>query len=169
MTSNVGSREIGALLRRRRRPGFGALETPTTPSAEELKRSALDAARAKFPLEFLNRFDDILVYSALEREHLGRIFEKFLADIHMRAIHQAGVPLLIKVSPEAKELILDQGENVLFGARPLRRAMETEIVDPLSRWIAAAQIKAGDVVEIERRGSALVFYRRQDDDASFVA
>lgn len=169
MTSNVGSREIGALLRRRRRPGFGALETPTTPSAEELKRSALDAARAKFPLEFLNRFDKILVYSVLEREHLSQIFDKFLADIHMRAIHQAGVPLLIKVSPEAKELILDRGENVLFGARPLRRAMESEIVDPLSRLIAAAQIEAGDVVEIERRGSAFVFYRRQSDGASLVA
>lgn len=169
MTSNVGSRDMGALLRRRRRPGFGALETPTTPRAEGLKRAALDAARVKFPLEFLNRFDDILVYSALEREHLGRIFDKFLADIHMRAIHQAGVPLLIKVSPEAKELILDRGEDVLFGARPLRRAMETEIVDPLSRSIASAQIKAGDVVEIEKRGHALVFFRRRHDDASFVA
>jgi len=87
MTSNVGSRDIGDLLRRQRRPGFGALETPTTPSAEGLKRAALEAARVKFPLEFLNRFDDILVYSALEREHLGRIFDKFLAEIHMRAIH----------------------------------------------------------------------------------
>ena len=169
MTSNVGSREMGALFRRRRRPGFGAPEAPAPPSGEEMKRVALQAARAKFPSEFLNRFDEMLVYSALEPRHLDRIFDKFLTDIHMRAIHQAGVPLLIKVSPEAKALILERGSDVSFGARPLRRAMESEIVDPLSRWIAAALVKAGDVIDVERRGDSLVFYRRKSDDSTLVA
>ncbi len=78
------------------------------------------------------------------------------------------MPLLIKVSPEAKSLILDRGTNLLFGARPLRRAMEVELVDPLSRLIASNKINPGDVVEVERDGNQLTFYRKQSADMALV-
>ena len=134
----------------------------------DLDKTALSAARQTFPLEFLNRFDEILVYSALQREHLEKIFEKFLTDIHVRAISQAGVPLLIKVSREAKAVILERGTDLLLGARPLRRAMEVEIVDPLSRLIASQRLRPGDVVDIERKGDGLEFYRRQAAETALV-
>ncbi len=168
MTSNVGTREMSELLERRP-VGFRTEADQSRPQAKDLDDTALSAARQIFPLEFLNRFDEILVYSALERDHLEQIFDKFLTDIHARAINQAGVPLLIKVSPEAKSLILDRGTNLLFGARPLRRAMDVELVDPLSRLIASHKINPGDVVEVERDRNHLTFYRKQNADTALVA
>ncbi len=74
-------------------------------------------------------------------------------------MNQAGVPLLIKVRPEAKNWILERGTDVSLGARPLRRAMETELVDPLSRLIASHRVNPGDIVEVELEEDRLVFYR----------
>jgi ATP-dependent Clp protease ATP-binding subunit ClpC len=161
MTSNVGSRDLGAILDRKR-VGFLTERPALAPEVLDLRKAALAAARGMFPIEFLNRFDDILVYTSLERQHLEAIFEKFLEQIHTRALLQAGVPLLIRVGPQAKELILDKGTDPLLGARPLRRAMEVELVDPLSRLIASGRLSAGDVIEVERKGDELVFYRRQN-------
>ena len=159
LTSNVGSREMGEFLEHR--PiGFGRdTESPELGTAE-LRELALTAARKTFPIEFLNRFDEILVYSALERAHLELIFNKFLSDIHDRALRQAGVPILIKVSEEARNLIIDRGIDQRFGARPLRRAMERELVGPLSRFIASQKLSPGDVVEVEAESERLVFYRK---------
>ena len=168
MTSNVGTREMSELMERRPM-GFRTEADEQQPHAQYLDQAALSAARQLFPLEFLNRFDEILVYSSLQRDDLEQIFDKFLGDIHTRAFNQAGVPLLIKVSPEAKSLILDRGTNLLFGARPLRRAIEAELVDPLSRLIASHKVNPGDVVEVELKGNNLAFYRRQSTDKALVA
>ncbi len=159
LTSNVGSREMGEFLEHRPIGFVRDTESPQL-GAAELHELALTAARKAFPIEFLNRFDEILVYSALEREHLELIFNKFLADIHDRALKQAGVPILIKVSDEARNLIIDRGTDQRFGARPLRRAMERELVDPLSRFIASQKLTAGDVVDVEGESERLAFYRR---------
>ncbi|MFQ5526688.1 MAG: AAA family ATPase [Thermoanaerobaculia bacterium] len=160
MTSNVGSAEMGEFLDRRP-VGFGREHPSGSAGAENLRELALKAARSRFPFEFLNRFDEVLVYSALERIDLEKIFEKFLADVHDRALKQAGVPILIRPSAEAKEWIIERGTNLRFGARPLRRAIERELVDPLSRLIASEGIAAGDVVEVEVEGETLAFYRRR--------
>ena len=159
LTSNVGSREMGEFLEHR--PiGFGRDTESQQLGTTELRELALTAARKTFPIEFLNRFDEILVYSALERKHLELIFNKFLSDIHDRALRQAGVPILIKVSEEARNLVIDRGIDQRFGARPLRRAMERELVDPLSRFIASQKLSPGDVVEVETESEKLVFYRK---------
>lgn len=121
--------------------------------------------RKPFPLEFLNRFDDILVYRPLQRCHLLGIFDKFLNEIHDRAVHQAGVPLLVKVNDEARDLIVDEGTDPRFGARPLRRTVERMLVDPLSRFIAAERLLPGDVVEVERDGEGLLFFRNRSKRA----
>ncbi|MBI1950763.1 MAG: ATP-dependent Clp protease ATP-binding subunit [Acidobacteria bacterium] len=167
MTSNVGGAEMGTLLHRRS-VGFVTAAEPSRPKAPSIRETALAAARATFPLEFLNRFDEILVYSPLERVHLERIFDTILADIHGRALTQAGVPILIRVSPEAKSLIIDRGLDPRFGARPLRRAMEREIVDALSRLIASRRIKPGDVVEVHRVEDRVAFFRRQGTAGSLI-
>jgi len=169
MTSNVGSLEMGRYLEERPVVGFRA--DNGTESAREDRREdrtdatvrelALEAAEAVFPFEFLNRFDEILTYSALEREDLERIFDKFLAAVHERAIVEAGVPLLIKVRDDARARIVDLGTDLRYGARPLRRAVERELVDPLSRFIASRKLQPGDVVEVEVEGDRLVFYRRK--------
>jgi len=160
MTSNVGTREMANVLNRKTL-GFRDSIEDFMPDDSTLEQTALEAAREIFPLEFLNRFDNLLVYSALTREHLGQIFDKFLVGIHERALIRAGVPLLIKVSPESRDLILDRGTDLVLGARPLRRAVEVELVDPLSRLIATQKISPGDVIEVEVEDNRLVFYRKQ--------
>jgi len=158
MTSNVGSREMSDLLDHRQ-VGFGGDDLASQATRDSLRELALAAARKSFPFEFINRFDEILVYSPLEHEHLEQIFDKFLVDIHDRALGQAGVPLLLRVAPEAKDHIIALGTDLRFGARPLRRAIEHELVDPLSRFIASHRLHAGDVVEVELERQQLTFYR----------
>ena len=169
MTSNVGSREMGELLDPHT-VGFTFGAARAAADRSRGLRSAVEgAARGHFPPEFLNRFDEKLVYRPLDREALERIFDKFLDEIHQRALHRANTPLLLKVSPEATDWILDQGTDPALGARPLRRVMERQIVDPLSRLIASRQIEAGDVVEIAREDGQLAFYRRHRQSHRIVA
>ena len=167
LTSNVGSGELSKLLEQNSIGFYGEAEN-SQPEARDLTQTALAEARAVFPSEFLNRFDEILVYGPLGVEHLDGIFEKFLSDIHERALKDAGIPLLIKPSADAKKLIIEQGTDVRFGARPLRRAMEKLLVDPLSRLIASKAVGAGDVVEVEREGEGLAFFRTSRQNGTIV-
>ncbi|MFQ5668965.1 MAG: AAA family ATPase [Acidobacteriota bacterium] len=167
LTSNVGTREMTDSLERRT-VGFIAQDGPASPPPSVVEEVAQTAARELFPLEFLNRLDEILVYSPLTQENLERIFDKFLRELHQRAINQAGVSLLIKVGPEARKLILERGTDLSLGARPLRRAIEVELVDPLSRLIASQGVQPGDVLDIEREEDRLVFYRQKVSSGHIV-
>ena len=69
------------------------------------------------------------------------------------------MPMLIKISKTAKEFIIAKGTDIRFGARPLRRAMERELVDPLSRFIASKKLIPGDLIEVELENEQLAFYR----------
>ena len=157
MTTNVGSREMGAAIGRVPL-GFAASEEAAT-DALPLGEIAEGAARQVFPVEFLNRFDETLVFAPLGGADLDLIFDKFLGAVNERAHDQAGVPLLIKTSEKAKSLVIDAGTDPVLGARPLRRAIERMIVDPVSRLLACGQIAAGDVIEVEQEAGELRFYR----------
>ncbi len=168
LTSNAGSSELNELMQRSV-IGFSPPGAEPGLQPDDLEAAVLLAARETFPPEFLNRLDDILVYSALDRCHLDRIFDKFLDDLHDRAVRQAGFPLLIHVSPEAKRLIVTRGTDPALGARPLRRAVDTEPVAPLSRLIASRSLTPGDLVHVERKGSELAFYRDRRGGVATVA
>ncbi len=158
MTSNVGSHAMGELLEHRP-VGFdvGAEDPTGSLTVQDL---AMSAARESFPPEFLNRFDEALVYRALEPEHLDTILDKFIGDLHRRTLVQARVPLRIQMSDAARALIIDAGTDPRFGARPLRRAFERHVVDAISQLLAADALAAGDVVEVDVADRGLVFYRR---------
>ncbi|NKB86779.1 MAG: AAA domain-containing protein [Acidobacteria bacterium] len=166
MTTNVGSREMGAAVGR---VPLGFASTGEEGQAEDLAAIAQHAAREVFPAEFLNRFDQTLVYRPLAPEDLGLIFDKFLAAVNQRAHAQAGVPLLIKASAKAKALVIERGTEPALGARPLRRAIERLIVDPVSQLLAGAAIGAGDVIEVEAEGDDLAFYRLPRSADTIVA
>ncbi len=168
LTSNVGGHETSRLLEHRQL-GFANGDAPSPSPREELHEAVLAAARNTFPLEFLNRFDNTLVFRSLQRRHLLKIFDKFLAEIHDRAIRQVGMPLLVKVSQQARDLVVDEGTDARYGARPLRRTFERMLVDPLSRFIAAERLAPGDVVEVERDGSELCFVRDRVEEARGAA
>jgi len=144
-TSKVGSREMSELLERQR---VGFVAESHAARSRDLRERAHQAARESFPLEFLNRFDELLVYSALEAHHLDAILNKYLADLHQRALRQAGHPMLLRVGPRARAFIIERGTDVRFGARPLRRAVEKLLIDPLSRLIAAETIYPGEIIEV---------------------
>ena len=158
MTSNVGSREMQEVAERRQ---IGFRPDSAKDRVQSLQEAAQLASRHLFPAEFLTRFDQILVYSPLRRRHLSAIFDRMLGELHQRILSSA-FPLLIKVSSQAKKLIIEEATDLQFGARPLRRAVESEIVDPVSRLIASQKVHAGDVVEVKREHNQLVFYRSQD-------
>ena len=148
MTTNVGSRSIGDLLEAPRLGfdlgrGIGRERDP-----DRVREAALDAARKNFPAEFLNRFDEQLVYVPLGEQDLIGIFDRMLADLQDRVLRRSGVPFLLKVSPEARDLLVHRGSDKRYGARPLRRVIESEIVSPLSEFIAAGVLAEGDVVEV---------------------
>lgn len=168
LTSNVGSHEMSRLLERRQL-GFGNADASASPPQEELRQVVLAAARKTFPMEFLNRFDNMLVFRPLERRHLLAIFDKFLAEIHDRAVRQLGLPFLVQVSDGARDLIVDEGTDLRYGARPLRRTFERKLVEPLSRFIAAERLLPGDVVEVTRKGEELRFCRDRVEDVRGAA
>ena len=150
MTSNVGSRAMYDALSGREL-GFHN-PTPLDGDGEqkkELSRSALEAARDEFPAEFMNRIDLKLVYQPLDDRSLSRILDKMLGELHTRFLERAGVPVLLEPTEAARRLILEQGTNRSLGARPLRRALERLIVDPMSDFLIAGMITPGDVIEID--------------------
>jgi len=168
LTSNAGSGELSKLLEHH--PiGFRKADQQPETAIRDLRQIALSEAEAVFPFEFLNRLDEVLVYSPLGGEQLDKIFDKFLSDIHERTLREAGLPLLIKPSPEAKELVIERGTDARYGARPLRRAMEKYLVDPLSRLIASKAVHPGDVLEVEREADGLVFFRTSRRGGAIVA
>jgi ATP-dependent Clp protease ATP-binding subunit ClpA len=157
LTSNVGGREMSALLDPTRL-GFQAEAKPAAKSGGSLSETAMTAARRTFPAEFLNRFEEIRVYSPLSQSALERILDRFLTDIHDRAI-AAGMPLVLRLSPQARAFLLERGTDARYGARPLRRAIEHELVDPISRLVVAERLLPGDLVEIDVESNELVFFR----------
>jgi len=157
LTSNVGSRKMGELLDGSSL-GFHTENGNAAPKPASLEGAALEAAAKEFPPEFLNRFDEILVYQPLEPDHLEQILDKFISEVHRRAL-DSETPLVLDLSPEARAQLIEEGTDPRFGARPLRRTVESEIVGPLSRLIATGALKAGDVVEVDLEEDGLAFYR----------
>jgi ATP-dependent Clp protease ATP-binding subunit ClpB len=109
----------------------------------------MEELRQSFRPEFLNRIDDIIVFNKLGREHLGRIIELQLG--YLRKL-LADKKIEIEVSSAAKELLLTQGYDEQFGARPLRRAIQRLIQDPLALAILNGEFGEGDTVLVEREG-----------------
>ena len=157
LTSNVGGQEMSALLDPQRL-GFQAEQKAAAKSRTSLTETAMTSARRTFPAEFLNRFDEIRVYSPLSPSALERILDRFLNDLHERAI-AAGMPLVMRLSPQARAFLLERGTDARYGARPLRRAIEHELVDPISRLVVAERLMPGDIVEIDVEEDALAFFR----------
>jgi ATP-dependent Clp protease ATP-binding subunit ClpC len=172
MTTNVGSRSIGELLDAPRL-GFrlGAERAPESAGLDRVREVALEAARRHFPAEFLNRFDEQLVYAPLADDDLLRIFDRMVADLQARVLERSGVPFLLKVSDAARALLVARGTDGRYGARPLRRVIDTEIVGPLAEFVACGAVAEGDVVEVtaEEDGERLAFVRGARGPQAVVA
>jgi ATP-dependent Clp protease ATP-binding subunit ClpA len=152
MTSNVGSGQV-----QNNKIGF-SVHTKQT-SNEDLKKKLLDALKQSFRPEFLNRIDDIIVFNSLSREHLGSIIDIQLRRVG-RLLEERGIGL--EVTQAAKDAVVAEGYDPAFGARPMRRAIQRLIQDPLSLMLLKGEYQAGEtvVVDADSKTNALRFEKR---------
>ena len=156
LTSNVGA----ASAKRQSAMGFGAMSADNADYAA-MKEKILEAARKQFRPEFLNRFDDISVFRMLERDDLERIVQ-LEADKLISRLKTKNITLAL--SPEALSLIIKNGYDPQYGARPMRRAIERLLEDPLAESLLRGDVKPGDKIEaVETDGTeTLTFLHIKD-------
>jgi len=135
--------------------GLGFARGTEADDFERLKSQLLAEARMVFKPELLNRFDDIIVFRKLEREDVAKILDLELARVRGR-LDARGVTL--EISPEAMAFLIAKGYDPALGARPLRRAIERHVEDPLSDELLRSGFKAGPIrVEAQPDGAGLTF------------
>ena len=148
MTSNAGAQNIitPKLL------GFSS-GNDEKKQYSQMKSNVMEEVKRLFKPEFLNRIDEIIVFHMLQREHMKQILDIMLKDLTGRAQKQSGIA--IRVSAGAKDYIMDKGYDEKYGARPLRRALQTELEDLLSDAILSGEVKKGDKVTVHLVKNAL--------------
>lgn len=155
MTSNVGAE----LIRKQNTMGFGALGGSAEGDAnyEVMKEKLTEQAKKVFKPEFLNRLDDLIVFHMLEKPDLERIVDLEVSKVTAR-VKTKGITL--ELTPEAREVVIEQGYDPSYGARPMRRAVERLMEDPLAEHLLRGDIHDGDTVEIRRdeSGKSLSFH-----------
>ena len=142
LTSNIGTRQL---------KDFGTsvgFNTAAQQSTEEARvKSTIESALKKaFSPEFLNRIDDVIIFNSLEKEHIREIIHIELAKLFKR-IKDLGYE--IELTPEATDFIAEKGFDKDFGARPLKRAIQKYIEDPMAEEIINGEIKEGDAILID--------------------
>ncbi|MFJ5291522.1 ATP-dependent chaperone ClpB [Streptomyces sp. NPDC088348] len=142
LTSNLGSQYL--------------VDPLTKP--EEKKKQVLDVVRASFKPEFLNRLDDLVVFSALSADELAHIAG---LQIERLAKRLADRRLTLDVTPDALAWLAEEGNDPAYGARPLRRLIQTAIGDRLAKEILAGEVTDGDTVRVERVGDGLIVGRAE--------
>jgi len=155
MTSNVGAR----LITEPKRLGFAAGDTDRVKTYEDMKNNVMSELKKTFRPEFLNRVDEIIVFHPLEMEHTMKIVE-LMIDVLAKRLKQNDITL--EVSDNAKAFIAQKGFDQTFGARPLRRTIQTMIEDRLSEEMLDGRVKAGDKVFIDVEDDKIVIVPKKD-------
>ena len=140
MTSNAGAKAIVEP----KKLGFATKEDPAG-DYKRMKQNVMDEVKMIFRPEFLNRIDETIVFHALDQTHMKKIVTLLCRDFTKRLSDQLDIHLTLRES--AKNLIVEKGTDAKYGARPLRRALQTELEDKLADAILNGEIKAGDHVE----------------------
>jgi len=150
MTSNAGARSIAAP----KRLGFTSVETPEQ-SYEMMKKGVMDEIKTIFKPEFLNRIDDIIVFHPLEKEEITRIV-RLLTDVMAKRVKE-NMNITVSFTKKAIEKIAEEGYDKAYGARPLRRAIQSKIEDAFAEEYLLGNIKAGDKVSVGLKTNGFSF------------
>jgi ATP-dependent Clp protease ATP-binding subunit ClpC len=153
MTSNLGTEEF-------HRPALGFVpEAKPTQSEKDAQKGAVEKAlRQTFRPELLNRIDEIIVFDPLTEEDLKQIVELLLGDVRERLAERK---VDLELTEAAKEALVKEGYDPVFGARPLRRTIERRVANPLSRRILAGEFAEGDTALVGHDGSEYTFEQRK--------
>jgi len=142
MTSNIGTRQLKDFGQ-----GVGFATAAKTNSADDFSKGVIEGALKKsFAPEFLNRIDDVVVFNSLTKENIHKIIEVELDKLYKRV---GALNFIIRVTETAKDFIVDKGFDTQYGARPLKRAIQKYIEDPLAEEIIKAGAAEGDTIEID--------------------
>ena len=152
MTSNVGAREItnkGNTL------GFAAHQSEEQ-QYQDMRKNVMDEVKKTFNPEFINRIDEIVVFHSLSKENIGQILDLALKDVDAKL---ADKELSLKLTPKAKDFLVEKGFDVKFGARPLLRTLQRELEDPLAENILVSRYPAHTeiLVDLDKDAGKLTF------------
>jgi len=152
LTSNVGAERLkkGATM------GFTAPDDEQ--DYERMKENLTEEAKKVFRPEFLNRFDDIVVFRSLGKEELTQILELELAKVEQRLAQR---DLHFELDESARDLLRDKGYDPAYGARPMRRAVEKHLEDPMAEEIIRGNLREGETVAISAKDDKLVFIQKK--------
>ena len=145
MTSNIGAQEIA-----RNTPlGFAVSDDETGITYEDMKNRIMGELKKVFRPEFLNRIDEVVVFHKLARDEIKTIVELLLRRVRQSLAERE---LQLELTEDAKDLLVEKGWDPSMGARPLRRAIQRFIEDPLADFVLRAELPAGATVVVERGG-----------------
>ena len=150
MTSNAGAQSILTP----KRLGFGAKDNEKK-NYEAMKGSVMEEVRRLFKPEFLNRIDDIIVFHSLNKEQIRSIVTLLFKDLQQRCSEQMNITLKVRTS--VRDHIAEAGFDEKYGARPLKRAIQNQVEDPLAEELLEGHIKAGDEVTVTMVKNKITF------------
>jgi ATP-dependent Clp protease ATP-binding subunit ClpC len=139
MTSNLGTADL-----RKASVGFGKSDEAVT--YERMKEKVTDALKQHFRPEFLNRIDEVIVFHELSREEVIQIVDLMMRRVAVQLESQG---IGIEITQAAKQLLAERGYDPTLGARPLRRAIQRLVEDPLSERLLYKEFRAGEIVIID--------------------
>ncbi len=158
MTSNIGARQLKDFG-----DGVGFATANRMENVDENNKAVIEKAlKRTFSPEFLNRIDDVVVFNSLTKEHIFEIIDIVMKDV-MKRLNNLGFAM--ELTPEAKEFIADKGHDAQFGARPLHRAIQKYLEDPLAEEILNMNIKQGDVMiaELDETAEKIKFVLKKEE------
>lgn len=157
MTSNTGAQRIIDP----KKLGFVTASNADT-EHEDMKKNVMDEVKQNFKPEFLNRIDDIIVFRALTEDDVRNISNLLLKELKQRVASQMEIQL--KFGDAVKKLIFEKGYDKKYGARPLKRAIQTNIEDVLAEAVLKGEIKRGDTVQVTVRNDKVKFVVKNEPE-----
>ena len=160
MTSNIGARDIKNLGK-----GIGFSQGDQEFNYQTLKSTVEDALKRVFNPEFLNRIDDVIVFHPLEKKHIFEIIDLMAFELFARA---AEVGVTVELEKTAKKFLVEKGYDPKFGARPLRRALQKYVEDPMAEAILGHDLEDNDTIVIsydEKKDTGELSFRKKKKPA----
>jgi ATP-dependent Clp protease ATP-binding subunit ClpC len=143
MTSNIGASEIA-----RNTPlGFTVGDEDHGMTYEDMKNRVMGELKKVFRPEFLNRIDDVIVFHKLQKDEIKQIVDLLLRRVRVQLAERE---LQLELTGEAEDFLVDNGWDPAMGARPLRRAIQRYIEDPLADFVLRSEVPAGSTVMVDR-------------------
>jgi ATP-dependent Clp protease ATP-binding subunit ClpB len=168
LTSNLGGGEITELMT----GGMGFVQ-PSDKKEDKLdvkvERTAQEAAKKKFSPEFMNRLDKVVVFHPLHPEQLEQILEIELGMVQQRVLDAGRGQFLFRVTPAARRFLLQEGTDLKYGARHLKRAIEKYVVYPLANLLATEQVHIGDMLVVDWDGKSTHLLFHKESEGAVVA